>query len=267
MPINIHYTLHGPTDGPRILFLHGFLGRGDDWNEVVAALEPRFRCLTLDLPGHGGTVVEGGLEEYGMESSARAVADLLERLNYAPCLLVGYSMGGRLALYLAAEYPDLFHRVLVESATPGLESEEERASRRAHDEALAQALENGTLEEFLQRWFDQPLFESLHNDPARFEELLRRRLENNPEELAKSLRAMGTGVQPPLWDRLPHIRVPIIAIAGRFDAKYCAIAQRMQMRCPACRVHILSGCGHNVHFENPAGYTRALRALLLEEEE
>jgi len=127
---------------------------------------------------------------------------------------------------------------------------------------LAAALEREPLEEFLRRWYEQPLFASLKADPIRFERLIRWRLQNDPRGLAASLRSLGTGRQPPLWDRLEANRVPLRILAGGLDSKYCEIARRMAGQCPLCDVRIVPGCGHNVHLEDPVTYTRLVKDFL-----
>ncbi len=105
------------------------------------------------------------------------------------------------------------------------------------------------------------MFESLREHGGRFTELLERRRRNNPRELARVLRGMGTGVQPSLWDALPDMDVPTLVVAGEHDAKYRALAESMRANMPRAAVAVMPGAGHNVHFEKPADYTTLLRGL------
>ncbi|MDP8899869.1 MAG: alpha/beta fold hydrolase, partial [Actinomycetota bacterium] len=187
-----------------MLSLHGFMGRGEDWRGVSAALAGRHCCVAPDLPGHGASL-RLPPESYSMEGAARSVLETLDATGTDRAAIVGYSMGGRLALYLALRHPKRCAGLFLESTSPGLEDAGERTARRAADEEKAARLEGGDLQGFLREWYRQPIFAPL----ARDEDLLRRtiedRLRNDPAELAKSLRGMGTGSQPSLWGELPNL--------------------------------------------------------------
>jgi 2-succinyl-6-hydroxy-2,4-cyclohexadiene-1-carboxylate synthase len=260
-PITFHYQLVGHS-GHTVLFLHGFLGDLRDWDEQVAALVSEHRCLTMDLPGHGRTTVAGPEELYDMPHAADALIALLGALDVRRCSLVGYSMGGRLALYLALTFPGCFDRLVLESASPGLRDEAERTIRRARDYELAQELCGGTLEDFLAGWYSRPLFASIRNNADRFEALVRKRLENHPLELSKSLRKMGLGNQPSLWGPWSKNRVPSLLIVGEQDAKLRSIASEMACESSSAQICVVPGCGHNVHYERPAAYTELVRNFL-----
>ncbi|MGF1496958.1 MAG: 2-succinyl-6-hydroxy-2,4-cyclohexadiene-1-carboxylate synthase [Elainellaceae cyanobacterium] len=245
-----HYQQWGDRSQPTLLFLHGFMGRGDDFATIIASLGDRFNCLTLDLPGHGQTQVIGDESHYGMPQTAAGIIRLLDGLDIQQCGLFGYSMGGRLALYLALHFPNRFTWVVLESASPGLETAGERQERSHRDVQLAQELETGDFRAFLSRWYDQPLFASLKAHPA-FATMYQRRLTNRPKELARSLRHAGTGRQPSLWSRLADCRIPLHLLVGDRDEKFCAINRRMAQCCPAAQLHLLPELGHNLHLEDP----------------
>lgn len=257
----LNFTPVGDPASPTVLFLHGFMGSSEDWRGVTASLEGRASAVAVDLPGHGASL---GLspESYTVEGAARAAVRTLDDLGVEKATLVGYSMGGRLGLYLALRFPERCSGLLLESASPGLEGSEERAARRADDEEKARRLESGDFEAFLRDWYRQPLFAPL----ARDEELLRSTIEtrrrNEPAELARSLRGMGTGAQPSLWEELAGLRVPAIAIAGELDGKFVRIASRMSRITPKVRTSVVPGVGHNVRAEAPGAYSTVLRTLL-----
>lgn len=260
-PYHWHYSIHGNQDQPFILFLHGFLGDGHDFDAVISLLSDQVCCLTVDLPGHGKTKVWGGDEYYTIPQTAQGLIRLLSQLEISPCSLVGYSMGGRLALYLALNFPQSFNRVVLESASPGLKTATEQAQRRDRDAQLAQQLDTGDFSDFLRRWYSQPLFVSLKQHPN-FEQMLNRRHHNHPEELAKSLRYMGTGCQPSLWQQLPTNQLPLLLLVGEQDAKFRAINTEMANVCPQAQLKILNDCGHNVHWENPNLFAQQIREFL-----
>lgn len=161
-------------------------------------------------------------------------------------------MGGRMALYLALRFPERFRSAVIISGSPGLRTEQERLSRRRHDEALAGELEDDP-QGFICRWYRQPLFATLAAHPV-FPEILAARSSGNPKSLAASLRLLGTGSQPSLWDELPLNRLPILFMAGEKDTKFVEIGTQMVNLCPCSALDIVPECGHTLHFENPAEF-------------
>jgi 2-succinyl-6-hydroxy-2,4-cyclohexadiene-1-carboxylate synthase len=237
------------------------MGSSADWLPVTAALGERYRCIAVDLPGHGAST---GLPPgaYTVEGAARALLDLLDRLGVERPTAVGYSMGGRLALYLALRHPNRLSGLFLESASPGLEDARERTVRRAADEKKAARLEGGDFEEFLRDWYRQPLFAPLARDGELLRRIIEGKLRNDPAELARSLRGMGTGDQPSLWEELPGLRVPALAVAGELDEKFVGISRRMASLAPGMRPAVVLGAGHNVHVEASGAYLSLLEDFL-----
>lgn len=260
MEYHFHYRIHGRRDLPVVLFLHGFMGSSTDFDEAIAHLSNQFCCLTVDLPGHGQTSVEGEATLYTMPQTAIAIINWLDRLHISHCFLVGYSMGGRLALYLALHFPHRFPKVALESASPGLKTETERAARLRHDRDLADQLE-ADFPSFLSYWYSQPLFRSLRHHPT-FEQMQARRSQNCPSELAKALRYLSTGLQPSLWEWLPHHPQPLLLLVGEHDRKFCAINQAMEACCPTAQLQIIPDSGHVTHIEQAQAFTSSVQAFL-----
>lgn len=245
-----NYYLTTKTNKPVILLLHGFMGNSNDFMDAIFQLSENFCCLTVDLPGHGKTRVIGSDEYYNMTNTAVALINLLDDLKIDKCDLFGYSMGGRLALYMAINFPTRFDRLILESASPGLKTEAERSLRRRSDFKLADKLENSNFQDFLSSWYNQPLFESLR-EHHNFHKVRERRLENNPLELAKSLRNLGIGNQPSLWDKLGNYQIPTLLMVGEYDGKFQAINTEMARLCQMAKLKIIPESGHNIHLENP----------------
>ncbi|MEG4505322.1 2-succinyl-6-hydroxy-2,4-cyclohexadiene-1-carboxylate synthase [Microcoleus sp. F6_B4] len=253
-----HYSLNGNINQQTILFLHGFTGKFKDFSSVISLLSKNYCCLAVDLPGHGETRVMGDESCYTMSNTAQALIHLLDDLQIYKCLLLGYSMGGRLALYMTLHFPERFEKVVLESASPGLKTEKERSHRLEADLQLAQKLENSNIKDFLLNWYDRPLFKSLKNSPN-FDKLIETRLANNPLELAKSLRNMGTGNQPSLWGKLAQNQIPLLLLAGEYDDKFTTINTEIAKLCPAARLEIVPKVGHNIHFENIDNFVTVVR--------
>ncbi len=236
--MNISYSIYGKRNNPVILFLHGFMGTGEDYHQIAEELKNQFCCLTVDLPGHGKTTVNGDEKCYRMPQTAQALISLLDRLKISQCFLAGYSMGGRLALYLTLHFPLGFYQVILESASPGLKTDQERSQRREADEKLARKLETIPLSSFLIEWYNQSLFKTVKQHPD-WQKLIERRTQQNPQELSKSLRNMGTGNQPSLWEQLPDNSVPILLLVGEYDEKFSQINAEMAHCCALAQLEII----------------------------
>jgi len=260
-----YYSLIRNPDKPFIIFLHGFMGNIDEFDEAIKLLSNEFSYLTIDLPGHGKTQVFGEEEYYTMPNTAHALINLLDELKIAKCFLVGYSMGGRLALYLALHFPERFHKVVLESASPGLPTEAEELERIKLDKQIARkltiSLEKSDFVAFLSNWYNQPIFGYIKNHPE-YDRMVESRLQNNPQELAKSLRFMGTGCQPSLWENLKNNKIPMLLLAGEYDEKFISINTEMAKLCKLAQIKIISSAGHNIHFENPLAFVENIKSFL-----
>lgn len=252
-----------------VLLLHGFTGSKESWLGLRRALVPPCgnprRVIALDLPGHGGTEIGADPADFSMGRVTEMMEELLDRLDIKSCSLVGYSMGGRLALHFTLDRPGRVERLALESASPGIADPAERAERVATDEALAALLESAGIEAFVERWEALPLFWSLADLPESAKaELRRQRLACSPQGLAVSLRGMGAGVQPWLGDRLGEIRIPVLLIAGSRDAKFTRIGRDLRNTIPDARIEIVEGAGHVPHLERPEEFECVVREFLQE---
>ena len=253
-----NYVIYGDRQKPVILFLHGFMGNCHDFVGVIDRLS-EFCCLVVDLPGHGKTEVKQDCN-YQMPNTAGALIKLLQKLDIQQCLLVGYSMGGRLALYLTVYFPQYFQGVILESASPGLKTRSRRDRRIEQDLKLAKQLESRDYELFLQQWYSNPLFASFVRHPN-YKQAIASKLNNNPYKLAKSLRFMGLGVQPSLWNDLSSIKIPMLLLVGSLDPKFVAINREVAGLSPQAKSYIVKDVGHNIHFERPAELVKLIRSF------
>ncbi|MFT5128522.1 MAG: 2-succinyl-6-hydroxy-2,4-cyclohexadiene-1-carboxylate synthase [Rhodothermales bacterium] len=230
-----------------LLLLHGFLGSPEDWEPIIAAL-PQYRCIAPAIPGDAcshGEIIDSLLA-------------LLDSLGIERCAVLGYSMGGRVAMQLALRSPQRVGLLIAESANPGIPDVADRAARVAQDDALADRLAESDLAEFLADWYAQPLFATLSHTQK--EALIQKRSQGDPASLAATLRALSVGRQENLWPRLPRLECPVHFIAGALDSRYREIAESA-----ARQAHIIEGAGHNVHLEAPGDFCRVLTALLEKE--
>jgi 2-succinyl-6-hydroxy-2,4-cyclohexadiene-1-carboxylate synthase len=260
----LNHELHGTSGKPRVVLLHGFMGGVRDWDGIVPILKNDYCCLLVDLPGHGNSL-DVTDDAYTLPGAAREVAQVMETAGTAPAAVIGYSMGGRLALYLALHHRHLCSRLVLESATAGMREATARAERQALDKKRAKELEQGEFEEFLRTWYSQPLFASLTSTPRILESVMKKRRLNDPRLLAKALRGLGVATQHPLWEDLPALAVPALCITGERDEKYSRILRQMASMMPRGDFEIVAGAGHNVHVENPLGFVERITSFLRKE--
>ncbi len=252
----------GPPSPP-LLALHGFLGSGADFHDLSQRLGRRI--LAADLPGHGQSP---WTDDNGRPAATfEAALPLLDAwaASQAPGALplLGYSLGGRTALLWALERPQRVQCLVLIGACPGLNTEDERGARRSADEDLAQRLEWEGGEAFLEAWAQRPIIRSQTRIPAAISEgLRRRRLEQDPRGWAASLRGMGTGSMPSLWDRLGDLDCPVLLLTGEEDAKFGDLAETMIQHLPDARHERIAGAGHCAHLEQAEATARAIEGFL-----
>ncbi len=262
--LQLHWYEWGKTDKPPLIFFHGFMGNGRTWETIAQPLSDHFYVIAPDLPFHGKSLVpEEKLTSHSLtfERVAERIFHWLEENFTIPMAVVGYSMGGRLALYLAAHHSHLFSRLVLESASPGILTEKERRKRRESDRELAQQLLSSDFEAFLNSWYQAPMWGRLIANP-RYPSLIEMRKDNNPRQLAQALTVLGTGSQPSVWQDLPEIQQPILLLAGEYDARYIHIMDTMRRQLPNAAFQVVADCGHNIHFEQPEIFIKLVRNFL-----
>lgn len=254
---------HGAPTAVPLLLLHGFTGSSNNWADLIPVFGKQFTIITVDILGHGRSASPPDAKRYAMSRVAADLIDLLDAWQIVRTALLGYSMGGRLALYAACHYPQRFSHLVLESSSPGLATEAERSARRQSDEALAEWIEANGIEAFVVRWEALPLWASQQQLSEKIQQRLhQQRLQNSPVGLANSLRGMGTGAQPSLWPRLPTLNLPTLLIAGELDTKFVAINEQMVAQLANGRLHIIPQAGHTTHLERPYIFQAAVKSFL-----
>ncbi len=263
MTPTLTYNIHswGSQSAPPVLLLHGFTGHGGSWAEAAPSFAAAgFHALAPDLLGHGRSPAPSSPERYHMARAAADLASLLDQSTQGDAHILGYSMGGRLALYFALTYPDRLRSLTLVSASPGVASATERAERRRRDNALADRIEQDGIAPFVDHWESLPMWKSQQRNlaPEQRRQLRKQRLQNNPVGLANSLRGMGTGAQPALHSDLPTMSAPALLIVGADDAKFVTVNRRMAQMMAQSHLVEFPETGHAVHLERPQAFSQAV---------
>ena len=239
-------TLREFGDGPvGLVALHGFTQQGGSFEELASLLD--IGVVAVDLPGHGHTEVE----PITFDGAVSVVGEVLEAFAEPPALL-GYSQGGRIALGLALAKPDLLDRLILVSASPGIEDPDLRRQRRVADDVLAGRIEGLGVEAFIDEWLSLEMFVGLHRRSVQWRDADRSlRLENTGTGLAAALRGMGQGAQPYLGEDVNQLAVSLLAVAGADDPRYTRHAEAMVRAVPDGVVEVVENAGHSVIGEMP----------------
>ncbi len=241
-----------PTDAripTQIALLHGFTQTGRSWDAVRTQLRASgvlgtdIEIITPDLAGHGS-------QSHRPLTLPVAAAEFTEQIGSSH--VVGYSMGGRLALHIATAEPTSVRSLVLISSTAGIDDPAERAERRAADHELAERIEQSGVESFIEWWLSQPMFATLDEGANGY------RLDNTAAGLAGSLRLAGTGAHEPLWDALSRLQMPTLIITGALDTKFTALGERLAASITHARQIVVADSGHAVHLERPAVVSKIL---------
>ncbi len=250
--------------GNPIVALHGFTGDGSTMLPLLDACRKGRPAMAIDLVGHGASASPDSLEHYAMPSVVDQVLSLIGPHDPATVHLLGYSMGGRVALSIAARAPWYFASIITISSTPGILDPAERTVRYDADQERARHLEEIGVEAFIDEWLTMPLFAPYMAGLSEAERAatIAQRNTGSATGLANSLRGTGTGSMPPTWQTLPSVRSPILAIAGSLDTAYVETAERIAEAAPFAQSAIVDGVGHVAHHENCSAVAAPIAAFL-----
>jgi len=243
----LSYTITGSLNLPPLIFLHGFLGGKEDWEEVIAELKEDYCCYAFDLPGHGSSP----FEEHLLESLFLSFCSL----KLLPCPVIGYSMGGRLALFLKEYFTEQFKGIVLLGAHPGLNEAVEKKFRWHQDLNWSSMLETQPFDAFLEAWYEQPLFVSLKKQPELYNKIIERRRKQNPLYLASILRNFSLSLQPVLKQFHPDT----LFLYGEEDLKFADLYQNHLPK--TVKKEEING-GHALLLENPKGVAKKIKEFL-----
>ncbi|TNV21473.1 2-succinyl-6-hydroxy-2,4-cyclohexadiene-1-carboxylate synthase [Buttiauxella sp. B2] len=237
---------------PCLVWLHGFLGSQQEW-EVVSEHFTDWPQLRIDLPGHGKSA---DITATNFSQFEKLLHDTLLSYNILNYWMIGYSLGGRVAMYHACQGENAgMCGLIVEGSHPGLIDENARRERQANDHLWAQRLRTEPLKDVLHDWYQQAVFQSLSDEQR--SALIAVRSQNNALTLATMLEATSLGNQPDLQARLKQLPLPFYYLCGERDEKFRAVAQSLGLS-----PHLITDAGHNAHRENPAAFSACVLNLL-----
>ncbi|WP_104399274.1 2-succinyl-6-hydroxy-2,4-cyclohexadiene-1-carboxylate synthase [Vibrio penaeicida] len=242
---------------PVVVFLHGFLGNAFDW-ETTSKYLKKYDCLGIDLAGHGRSA---NIKAANFFEACEQVKDTLKvRLSQnTPVILVGYSLGARIAMSgLANGHWDQVNivKVVLEGGHFGLQSELEKNARWKNDLKWAKRFAKENIEQVLQDWYQQSVFNSLNHEQR--QGVIRQRRNNNTVGVSRMLRATSLAKQPYLLNEiLRHDCVQYVC--GDKDEKFKTLAESSGLT-----FSLVKNAGHNVHQEQPAAFAQIINQCVIE---
>ena len=237
-------------DGDPVLIIHGFTGCASAMTPLTELLDGR--RITPDLIGHGQSEAPASLGPYYLESISSQLSSLRSQLDASPASIVGYSMGGRIALTFALSYPEMVNSLALIGTSPGISDHRDRAQRLERDYQLGASISQRGITNFVNTWVAQPMWQSLRQSltSRQWQDSISQRISNHPLGLANSLRASGTGAMSPLHDVLQHLDVPTLLLVGEKDHKFLEVAH--------ASIRVIRNSGHATHLEQPHATAEAI---------
>lgn len=233
---------------PPLAFLHGFTQTPESWQSIGTLFADDFDVRYLDVPYHSTDAPR-------VDSFLGACDAIVEGLH--DVVLVGYSMGARLALGATLRHPDRVRALAILGCNPGIGELAEREERRRSDEQLAERIEQIGTEAFLHEWLSRDMFARL---PASARS---GRDRHRASDLASALRILGTGHQPDMWPELGSLDLPLLVMAGELDLPFAAHARRIAtLAVERTECVLIADAGHAAHLEQPELFVGHLRAWL-----
>lgn len=261
--LNIEHPKEIDRSKDYVLFLHGYTGNAEDWFPVFEQLPDKYNYLALDIIGHGKSDAPGDSAKYNVESLVSQIKYVKDHLTQNKIFVHGYSMGGRLALNFAINHPDDVKGLILESTSAGIKNDEERKKRYEDDLKIVEYIENHTLEEFIDMWQDQELFNTqrrFSND--KLKKIKKKKSSGSKIGYSNSLKGFSTGIMPPVHDKLKKIPLKVLLITGDLDSKFTGINARLAKRFFKAKHKIVRNSGHNTHLEEPKRFIEILTNYL-----
>jgi len=261
--INIEHFNSFDQQNDSVLLIHGFTGSLEGWRDIYPNLDERFNYVGIDLIGHGKSDSPTDIEKYKPESLVSQIQDILDQLSINKVIILGYSMGGRVALNFAVSHPQKIKGIILESTSAGIKNEKDRIERTESDEELASYVEENRTEKFAERWMNQDIFNTQRRFSDEKLQIIRDRIaQNSKTGLANILRGFGNGTMPYLVAKVNLIQCPVLLISGELDTKYCRLNSELEKKFPNAKNAVVKNAGHNTHLEESERFVQAANEYL-----
>jgi len=257
---NIKYHIKVKGEGKPIICLHGFSENLSTWEFIRL---DGHQLVLIDLIGHGKSDKPKLLKYYSVKVMIRHLNMIISQLGLKRYSILGYSMGGRIALAYALTYPKEINKLILENASYGEDGFLKRLKRRRNDLNLARSIERNGIEWFNQYWSDLSIFKSQRRlSKSIIKEIGERRLLNQAHALSNTLKGTGQGRFPCLKNQIVKLSMPILYISGEYDKKYEAVGKNFVKLNSGVKHIVINGCGHNTHIEDTNTFVKDLNKFL-----
>ena len=249
----------GCPNKPTLVFLHGFLGSSQDWNETIDLLKDDFHCIAIDLPGHGASVTVAGSLKDGFNHCHGLIKNILDDLNIQQYSMIGYSLGGRIALdYARSQNDPRLCALILESSHIGLNDLHTKERRFMHDHNWAKIFATHSMRESLTEWYEQEIFSNLSD--RKKEQFIAKREHNYGVPLANMLLATSLSKQECALPYLQQTKLPVHYLVGARDKKFKMIAKQLNTLSDLNNITVteFEDAGHNIHQENAQQYVQCI---------
>ncbi|MFU8811895.1 MAG: alpha/beta fold hydrolase [Balneolaceae bacterium] len=243
---------------PFLLMLHGFMGSHDVFDALTIHLRSFCNPVLVDLPGHGLSSHHADPKRYETERLAGEMLSIVDRFQFEPLFLYGYSMGGRLAQQMAIRQPEWFRGLLLESSHCGIEDEAEREQRKVWDEEQAKQLLSEP-DAFSESWSRLPLFGSDADQHPEQTGIIRTQ---HPPAMAAVMRGFGAGSMPPICRELASLNLPALWLAGEQDKKYVQRGVQMAELNHRFVFKSVLEAGHRIHLNQPERLAAHIKSFI-----
>lgn len=247
---------------PTLVLLHGFMGAGQDWQVMVELLEQKINCIVVDLPGHGRNQQDDFKpnSKNNWHGYVDCVRQLIQRKTQDNYFLMGYSMGGRIAMALAQQDPQSIQGLIIESAHPGLNQDHLKEKRLDQDMLWAHRFEGQPFTQVLNLWYQQQVFADLSD--ARRQELIKLRQHQSGPALGKVMKAITLAGQPDYQEFLRSFHKPVAYLSGQLDSKFQRIQSKLCQGESSVMEFSVPDCGHNCHQGNPEFTAKVIQQFI-----
>lgn len=218
--------------------LHGCLGLPSDWN-------------ALPIPHHAIDLFKVSPFPVTLKEWGHHFNDSIHKEPHSLNILLGYSLGGRLALHALLEREDLWDGAILLSTHPGLKTDAEKQLRLKEDAMWAQHFLNDPWQDLMQRWSKRDVFKGSVMLPRNEEDFSRK-------DLAYAMQEWSLGHQEDLRPALQHLPIPLLWLTGERDAKFTAVGHTIQLNCPQSNIKVLKEAGHRVPWDSPNDFQEEL---------